>query len=116
MFGKLKEASGGAAMQRAVDAISPKLMEQTEKLKELDPAIVSDDESFTEKFSKPALLGVAAATGGVSALIPRFDDRFNAAMLHMRDELLVLDGGRVEFVEGFKERLPDVMLAGLKKA
>jgi hypothetical protein len=115
MFGKLKEATGGAAMQKAVDAISPKLIEQTDRIKQLEPDIVRDDEAFTQKFSEPALVAMAAISGGITALIPRFKERFSSAMLHLRDELLVLDGDSVEFVEGFKERLPAVFLAGLKK-
>lgn len=116
MFGKLKESAGGAAVQKVVDALSPKLMEQTDRLKDMEPDVVRDDESFTEKFSKPALVAVAAMSSGVTSLVPRFEERFSAAMLHIRDELLVLDGERVELVEGFKERLPDVMLTGFKQS
>ncbi|KAB7628459.1 hypothetical protein [Alkalilimnicola sp. S0819] len=116
MFGKLKEAAGGAAVQKVVDAISPQLMEHTDKLTALKPESVRCDDTYTETFVQPALLAVSAASSGVTKLIPRFEERFSAALLHLRDELLDLGGERVALVEGFQERLPEVMLSGLKKA
>lgn len=116
MFGKLKESAGNAALPKVVDALSAKLVEQTDKLKEMNPDVVRDDETFTEKFSKPALVAVAAMSSGVTSLVPRFEERFSSTMLHVRDELLVLDGERVELVEGFKERLPGVMMTGFKQS
>jgi hypothetical protein len=35
-------------------------------------------------------------------------------MLHLRDELVVFEGERIGLVEGFQERLPSVLMAGLK--
>jgi hypothetical protein len=116
MFGKLKEAAGGAAVRKAVDAITPTLTEQLEKVRELDPGLVRNDESYDQLFVQPALLAVGAGSGGLTSLVPSFNERFKAAMLRLRDELLVLDGERVELVEGFRERLPQVVLASLQQA
>jgi len=116
MFAKLKEATSGATVQKAVDAITPTLTEHLEKVRTLEPGVVRDDASYSELFVQPALLAIGASSGGVTSLIPRFNERFKEVMLRLRDELLLLDGERVELVEDFRERLPQVVLAGLKQA
>ena len=65
----------------------------------------------------PALVMVSAAGGGVTSLIPNFDARFAVAMLHLRDELVVVDETKnsVELAADYQKRLPEVLVAGFKK-
>jgi hypothetical protein len=114
MLGKLKEAAGGAALQKVVGAVAPALTPHLDKLSQLSPDLVRNDDSFKDKVIAPALLAIAGSTAGATALIPKFNEKFTQAMLHLRDELVVFEGDRISLVEGFQERLPSVLMAGLK--
>ena len=114
MFGKLKEAASGGVAKKVVDAIAPQLNEHLEKVSELDPQKVNDDDFFTEKVSEPSLIAISAASSGVTKLIPGFDDKFKSAMIHIRNELVIAEEASIKLVDDFKERLPEVLLASLK--
>lgn len=108
MLGKLKEGMGG----KALAAIEDLLDGQLEKLTALSPEVLRDDASFRAKFVVPAVLAIAAASGGASALIPRFNQRAEKTLFHLRDELVVEKDGRVALAADYRERLPGVIKAG----
>lgn len=108
MLGKLKDGMGG----KALAAIEGLLHGQLEKLTALSPEVVRDDESFRAKFTTPAVLAIATASGGASALIPRFNQRAEKALFHLRDELVIEKEGRLALAENYRERLPGVIKAG----
>ncbi len=116
MLGKLNKVAGNGALQKAADAIAPSLHEHLEKaVGELSPAMVQDDDSYRETVVSPALLVASGASGGVTSLIPGFKEKFNSAMIHLRDELLVCTETSVALAEDVKERLPNVLMEGFKK-
>lgn len=116
MIGKLNKVTGSGALHKAADAIAPPLQEHLEKtVGELSPALVQDDDSYQKTVVSPALLVASGAAGGVTSLIPGFKDKFSSAMIHLRDELLIRTETSVALVEDVKDRLPDVLVEGLKK-
>lgn len=116
MLGKLSKATGDGAVQKAADAIAPRLHEHLEKVVgELSPALIQDDDSYQQSVVSPALLVASGASGGVTSMIPGFKDRFSSAMVHLRDELLVCTETSVALAEDVRERLPGVLVEGLKK-
>ena len=115
MLGKLKDMAGGAAAQKVVEHITPALQPHLDKIKDLNPDVVQDDDRYKQTIVTPALTAVAAGSGGVTAMLPKFSEKFTNAMLHLRDELIVVEGGAVRLVDGFQQRLPAVLMAGIKK-
>ncbi|HMK36038.1 MAG TPA: hypothetical protein VK463_13280 [Desulfomonilaceae bacterium] len=87
------------------------------KVLELAGNEIKCDETFINRFIKPTLGAMALATSGATRLILKFDQRFTMAMLHTRDELVIVpeDSDRVSLTEDFQERLPTVLLEGFKK-
>ncbi len=116
MFGKLKSAVGGSPSQKIVDKISPLVNQHLEKVLELAPGIVNDDEQFTKIIIDPAYLAVAVSAGGMTKLIPKFEARFTMAFLHVRDKLVVIDGDTVSLVNDLPDKLKETLLESLNKA
>ena len=117
MFDKLKNSAGDAAIKKAVDKFGPVVNEKLAEVTKLSAVDVKNDERFKKFVITPALVMVSAAGGGVTSLIPNFDARFVVAMLHLRDELVVVDETKnsVELAADYQKRLPDVLVAGFKK-
>ena len=122
MFGKLKAAAqdklaGNGAIEKVVEKIRPEMQVQLEKVKSWSGADIQCNQTFTANFIGPALTAVSLASSGVTSLIPGFDGRFTTAMLHTRDELVNICGstGAVALVSDFQDRLPQVLVEGLKK-
>lgn len=116
MFGALKDKIGGGAIDSAIEKFAPALQEHMDKIKSLQPADVQDDEKFTTMIVKPMLMSISASSGGVTKLIPKFETRFTGAMMHVRDELIIVDGSTVKLAEGSMDKLPKVLLEGFKKS
>lgn len=115
MFAKFKDLAGGAALNKAIEKIAPSLKPQLEKVTTMDASVVKDDEKFTEKMIKPAILAISAASGGVTKMIPNFETKLTNCLLHSRTELMKVEGEKVSLVEGFDKKLPGVLMEGLKK-
>jgi RecA-family ATPase len=116
MFGGLKVKIGGGTIDKAVDKFAPALNEHLDKIKTLKPTDVKDDGKFDSLIIAPMLLSISGASGGVTKLIPKFDDRFKTAMFHVRNELIVVDGDSVKLVEDGQSKLPKVLVEGFKKS
>lgn len=108
MLGKLKSGMGGKA-QAMIEGL---LDGQLQKLTALSPEVVRDDESFRAKFVTPAVLAIAAASGGASALAPRFNQRTEKTLFRLRDELVIEKDGQLALADNYRERLPGVVKAG----
>ena len=117
MFDKLKSSAGDAAIRKAIDKFAPTVNEKFAEITKLSCVDVKNDERFKKLVVTPALVMVSAASSGATSLIPNFDARFVVAMLHMRDELVVVDDTKnsVELAADYQKRLPDVLVAGFKK-
>jgi hypothetical protein len=122
MLGKLKDMAGKAAgngiLDKAVKKICPQLQPQMDKLKDFNGNELRCDDTFTSKFVNPTLTILAAATSGVTKLIPGFEQRFTTAMLHTRDELCLIcpETNKVTLSSDLPQRLPQVLLEGFQKA
>lgn len=117
MFGKLKELAGNSAAQKVIDMIAPGLKDKLlSTLEDASPSAIANDDNFDSKVIEPVKLSIVAASGGVTKMLPGFDAKFKIAMLHLRDELLVLDGEAVALVNDFDKKLPDVLKSGFDKA
>lgn len=116
-MGALKDKAEGPVLQGAIAKLAPELTPHLEKLKALDPATVRDDALFKNRFITPTALALAAASGGVTSMIPGFNDRFVRGMLHVRNELIVIDesSNNVSLTADFTSRLPKVLLEGFKQ-
>jgi hypothetical protein len=101
-------------MQQAVAKILPQIQPHLQQMEQLDPELIRDNQRFTETVANPLLLTIAAASGGITSMIPDFKNRFTTAMLTLRDELVVFDHNRVTLVEDYQHRLPDLMTEALK--
>ncbi len=116
MFGALKDKIGGGAIDKAVEKFAPALNEHLDKIKSLKPTDVNDDGKFDSLIIAPMLVSISGASGGVTKLIPKFNDRFKTAMFHVRNELIVIEGDKVTIVEGGQAKLPTVLVEGFKKS
>lgn len=114
MLNKLKNLAGGNAVNSVVEKICPSLSEQLNKVTELKPEQVKDDATFTSMVVKPALTLISASSGGVTKLIPNFNDKVSKALFNVRDELIEVNDGKVSLVDGFQAKLPTALLDGLK--
>lgn len=103
------------AAQKVVERILPALQPHLALIEALRPEMVWDDECYKRSVVAPALTGVAARAGGVTAMVPRFSDRFTRAMFNLRDELVVVDRGRATLAEDFQQRLHAVLVDGMVK-
>lgn len=117
MFKRFAETANSAAYQSLVNEITPKIKPVFEKACELAPDFIISDDKYRTHVAEPAWLAVTGITGGAVALIPNLHERFIAALLHARSELLVVDAtaNKVSLAEGARERLPQVLLEGLRK-
>ena len=116
MFGKLKDIAGSGALQKLIDKVGPEIkLKLQECLATVDSGIISDDASYGQNVIGPVKLAVEASASGATKLVPHFDDKFDIAMLHLRDELIVTQGAGVALVEDFDQRLPDVLKSGFEK-
>lgn len=124
MFGGLKDKIGGGvldklgdnAIDKAVEKFAPALKEHLDKIKSLKASDINDDAKFDSLIITPMLVSVSGASGGATKLIPNFDVRFKTAMLHVRDELIIVDGNNVKLVEDAQARFPKVLIEGFKKS
>ena len=109
LFDKLKEGVGEGATKKAVERATPVLKEQLGKALELGAKTLQDDEKYEAMIIKPTLISLAAQSGGLTKLIPRFDEKITKAMLLARNELLVFKGDEVTLVDGFEKKLPGIV-------
>lgn len=123
MFNKLeggidavKGAMDSGAMTLAIDTITPHVQPHLDKVLEMNTDDVQNDDQFKSKIVSPALIAVSAASSSATALIPRFYERFNIAMLHIREELVICDDGKVSLADDSQSRLPSVLEASFKKS
>jgi len=117
MFKRLAETANSAAYQSLVNEITPRVKPVFEKACELAPEFITDDTKYRSHVAEPAWLAVTGITGGVVSMIPNLHERFIAALIHARSTLLVVDSTtkKVSLVEGARDRLPHVLLEGLRK-
>ncbi len=122
MLGKLKKMAAQAVdngmAEKAIDKLCPELKPHIEKLTSFSVTELTCNDTFTAKFIKPAQIALVASTYGATKLIPGFDDRFTAAMLHTRDELCLIDtdNNKVALTTDAIQRLPQVLQEGFKKS
>ena len=117
MFNKLKSAAAETALRSALATYSGKINEKVAEITRLKPGDVQDDEKFRSYVVTPALLAVEASSSGATSLIPDFRNRFTAAMLHLRNELVVVDeaAGTVSLVPDYQSRVSSVLIEGFKQ-
>lgn len=117
MFSKLKNAVGEGAIRSAIDSYSQKINEKLAEIATLKPADVKDDARYNSCVITPALAAVVASSSGATRLIPNFEQRFSRAMLHVRNELVVVDeaNGKVSLVPDYEARVSDVLVQGFKQ-
>ena len=114
MFNKLKGAMESGSVQKAVDTVSPVVMKYLDEVLGLTPESINDDAQFSKFIIHPAYLGVTSSAGGLTKLIPSFEQRFTDAFIHVRDELVVTDDGMVSLVDDYEDKLPKVLTDSLK--
>lgn len=117
MFDKLKNAAGDVAIKSAIDKYSQRIAERLPEITTQKAADVRDDARYHALIVAPALSKVVAASNGATRLIPDFDQRFSRAMLHVRDQLVVVDAAadKVSLVRGYESRVSEVLLEGFRK-
>ena len=114
MLGKLKKMAAGGALDKIVGSLSPELQGTLQNITKFNVADLQEDEKFHGLISKPALMSITASSGGVTKLIPGFESKFMNMMLHLRNELVDLSGDTPKLQDGFQEKLPTVLMDGLK--
>ena len=116
MFGMIKNIAAGGALESLVERYGSEIKQKLQEvLGAVDNAVINDDPTFTDKVSTPVRVAVVASAGGATSLVSNFDKRFDVAMLHLRDELIVTDGTRPALVDDFDRRLPEVIKTGFAK-
>ena len=118
MLGKLKSMASSGLMDKAIDQLCPQLRPHLDKLQSFKGSELNCDETFSNKFVVPTQIALAAASGGITKMIPGFDKRFTGAMLHARNELCVIcpETDKVALASDTKDRLAGVLLEGFKQA
>jgi membrane protease subunit (stomatin/prohibitin family) len=114
------EAAGGTrsndvqGIKQAIDELLPGIKSQIFALKQFKAAELRDNQTYEDKVITPILLTIKANDNSGCVLIPRFDERFAAALWHLRDELLVFKGNQVSLVEGYNMKLSTVLTEGFQ--
>jgi len=117
MFGKLTEMVGGNATQVLADKAGPEIKRKLQELlSKTDANTVNDDDSFAQKIIPPLKVAVDASASGATKLVPGFDNKFESAMFHLRDELIVTNDYNLDLANDFDARLPEVLKEGFEKA
>ena len=116
MFGNLKDKLCDSAVDKAINKFAPSLKEHMDTIKTLKPTDIQDNIKFKTMIISPMLISVSASSGGVTKLIPKFDERFQSAMLHVRNELVLVENDKVKLVEDSETKLPNVLLDGFKQS
>jgi len=114
MFNKLKNAVGDNAIRSAINTYADQISQKLEEVTMLTPIDVSNDEHYRNKVIAPALIVVVASASGATKLIPNFDQRFDRAMLHVRDQLIIVDtaNNKISLAPDYKSRVGDVLVEG----
>lgn len=115
MFGKLKNIAVNNMIQGAIEKITPIMNEHIERIKSLNPEQIYDDQTYDTLISKPAWTAISAKLGGLTQLYPAMDDKFILVMRHVRDEIVTVDQGRVDFIDDYQTKLSSVFMDGLQK-
>ena len=107
MFDKLKNAVGDSAVKGAVEKFTQVLDQKLAEIASLAPADIKDDARYKTYVVAPALIAVNASSGGATHLIPDFENRFAKAMLHVRNELVVINetNKTIALVPDYRDRL-----------
>jgi len=118
MLGKLKNAVGDSAIRSAINTYADRISQKLEEVTRLAPADVSDDARFRNKVIAPTLIVVVASASGATKLIPNFDQRFDRAMLHVRDQLIIVDtaNNKISLAPDYKSRVGDVLVEGFRQS
>ena len=111
MLNKLRDM----ATNKVLGLIEPHFGKQLEAIKGLSPADINDDSKYETLAIKPAFTAINAQTGMALGKLPKAEDKFRTMMFNVRDELIRVEGNKVSLVEGFAQKLPTVLLEGLKK-
>lgn len=119
MFNKLKEKAQAQAIEKIQSIVGPELMQQVENFKSLKPADVQDNDKFSAVAVKPLLTTLKASSGGAISLAEKagikIEDRLTKAMLHVRDELISVDGDKVKLDADFNNKVGPTLLEALKQ-
>jgi hypothetical protein len=117
MLRKLKKMISGSVTDDLIAQYTPEIKHKLQEvLSGVEANVVNDDGSYLQKVVPPVRLAVESAASGATKLIPSFDQRFDLAMLHLRDELIVSHENNLSLVDDFDEHLPDVLKSGFEKA
>lgn len=117
MFGTLKEMAGGNVTQALADKAGPEMKRKLQEiLSKTDVNTVNDDDNFAQQVVPPLKMAVDASASGATKLVPDFDTKFETAMLHLRDELIVTNDYNLDLAADFDDRLPEVLKTGFEKA
>jgi hypothetical protein len=117
MFGKLKNAVAEGAIKSAIDSYADRVSLKLEEVTKLNASDVSDNQHYHTYVIAPALTAVIASAGGATKLIPNFEQRFAKALLHTRDQLVIVDtaNNKVSLVQDYKSRISDVLIEGFRQ-
>jgi len=117
MFGKLKDMAGGNATQILIEKAAPEIKRKLQEvLSKVDANTVNNDDSYAQKVIPPLKLAVESSASGATKLVPGFDNKFETAMFHLRDELIVTNDYNLDLAQDFDARLPEVLKTGFEKA
>jgi hypothetical protein len=118
MFNKLRNAVGESAIRAAIDSYSPRINEKLAQITSLPVAQVKDDARYHSAVIAPALAAVLASSSGATKMIPNFEQRFKRALLHVRDQLVIVDeaNDKVSLVPDYRARVSDVLIEGFKQS
>lgn len=117
MFNKLKSMAGGDLTGDLAAKYGPEIKQKLyDVLSKVNADTVNVDDSYLQKVVPPVRMAVDSAASGATKLIPGFNQKFDVAMLHLRDELIVTNNDNLELAGDFDSRLPDVLKTGFEKA
>jgi|GEM_PF-1044749 len=117
MLGKLKKMASGNIGDEMLEKYAPELKAKLDEvITSVNAEVVTNNESYLEKVVPPVRIALDSAASGATKLIPGFNKKFDVAMLHLRDELVVASEGSLSLAGDFDERLPEVLKAGFEKA
>ena len=120
MFGGLKEKAAAKGKELAMAEVEKQLgglASQLEILKTSKPSDIQDDTKFHAVITTPVWNHLRLASGDAISMAQKFIDlegKFKTALLHVRDELIMVEGEKVNLHLEFQQKLVPTIMASIK--
>lgn len=94
-----------AKANKVVELLHKHFIQTTEKITNLAPEVVFDDNLYQSRVITPTFITLSASISGLTVILPNSKQNYSKAMYRLRDEYLYEQDNKVNVKEGSKEKL-----------